>query len=231
MSLVSRARCWWRNTVMFYKKLILILKTCLSVFFKTSSEGPYLNREFWSKPFDAQTEKGNFNNFGANDKSGVDWQYTPLNTNFNETSPLPFRKTVTHICGNKYRALTCRGIQDSIGFWIPRRGFRIPGARFQILCQWNLDSGLRIPIVRGISNSLSSIPDLLQQHPSWPNLPSPTSKRNYNDCKLQPQGVTVREKSRLTSLQFERVYTGFQRKKELILKFSWSRTKFSMALL
>lgn len=73
---------------MFYKKLILILKTCLSVFFKTSSEGPYLNREFRSKPFDAQTEKGNFNNFGANDKSGVEEQYTPLNTNFNETSPL-----------------------------------------------------------------------------------------------------------------------------------------------
>ena len=33
-----------------------------------------------------------------------------------------------------------KGIQDSLGFWIPRRGFRIPGTVFQILGQWNLDS-------------------------------------------------------------------------------------------
>ena len=32
-----------------------------------------------------------------------------------------------------------KGIQDSLGFWIPRRGFRIPGTVFQILGQWNLD--------------------------------------------------------------------------------------------
>jgi len=63
------------------------------------------------------------------------------------------------------------GIQDSIGFWIPRRGFRIPGAGFQILCQWNLDSGFQIPIVRGIPDSLSCIPDLLQQYFSWPQYP------------------------------------------------------------
>ena len=35
-----------------------------------------------------------------------------------------------------------RVIQDSLGFWIPHGGFRIPGTgQFQILCQWNLDSG------------------------------------------------------------------------------------------
>ena len=28
-----------------------------NIFFETSSEGPYLGREFRSKPFDAQTEK------------------------------------------------------------------------------------------------------------------------------------------------------------------------------
>ena len=33
-----------------------------------------------------------------------------------------------------------KGIQDSLGFWIPPRGFRIPGTVFQILGQWNLDS-------------------------------------------------------------------------------------------
>ena len=33
-----------------------------------------------------------------------------------------------------------KGIQDSSGFWIPRRGFWIPGIQYQILCQWNLDA-------------------------------------------------------------------------------------------
>ena len=33
----------------------------------------------------------------------------------------------------------CKGIQDSLGFWIPRRGFRIQSTGFRILCQW--DSG------------------------------------------------------------------------------------------
>ena len=46
---------------------------------------------------------------------------------------------------------TCKGIQDSLGFWIPRNGFRIPGTGFRIRSQWNFDSGfqsfvgLRIP--------------------------------------------------------------------------------------
>ena len=35
------------------------------------------------------------------------------------------------------------GIQDSLGFWIPRHGFRIPGTGFQIPCKWNLDSGFQ----------------------------------------------------------------------------------------
>ena len=34
----------------------------------------------------------------------------------------------------------CKGIQNSLGFWIPRRGLRIPGTGFWILCQWKLDS-------------------------------------------------------------------------------------------
>ena len=33
---------------------------------------------------------------------------------------------------------------DTPGHWIPGTGFRI-------LCQWNLDYGLRIPIVNGIA--------------------------------------------------------------------------------
>ena len=43
-----------------------------------------------------------------------------------------------------------KGIQDSLGFWIPRLGFWIPGFG----CQ-----SVRIPIVGGIPDSLSCIPD------------------------------------------------------------------------
>ena len=32
---------------------------------------------------------------------------------------------------------------QSLGFWISLRGFRIPATRFQMLCAWNLDSGLQ----------------------------------------------------------------------------------------
>ena len=35
----------------------------------------------------------------------------------------------------------CKEIQDSLGFWFPRRGFLISGTGFRILCPWNLDSG------------------------------------------------------------------------------------------
>ena len=41
----------------------------------------------------------------------------------------------------------CKEIQDRLGFWFPRRGFRIPGTRFQT------------PILNGIPDSLSCIPD------------------------------------------------------------------------
>ena len=34
-------------------------------------------------------------------------------------------------------------MQDSLGFWIPRCGFLIPGIEFRIPCQWNLDSGFQ----------------------------------------------------------------------------------------
>ena len=53
----------------------------------------------------------------------------------------------------------CKGIQDILEFWIPRHGFRIPDSRY-----WNPDSlsvelGFRIPIVSGIPDSSSCIPD------------------------------------------------------------------------
>ena len=50
----------------------------------------------------------------------------------------------------------CNGIQDSLGFWIPYRGFRIPGNGFQSL---SVELGLWIPIVSGIPDSLYCIPN------------------------------------------------------------------------
>jgi len=38
-------------------------------------------------------------------------------------------------------AAPCKAIQDGLGFWIPRHGFRIPETGFWILCQLNWDSG------------------------------------------------------------------------------------------
>ena len=37
----------------------------------------------------------------------------------------------------------CKGIQNSLGFWIPHHWFRIPFTWFRILCQLNLDSGFQ----------------------------------------------------------------------------------------
>ena len=48
-----------------------------------------------------------------------------------------------------------KGIQDSLEFWIPRRGFRIQGTGFQPL---SVELGFRIPIVSGIPDSLCCIP-------------------------------------------------------------------------
>ena len=45
----------------------------------------------------------------------------------------------------------CKGIQDSLGFWIPCCGFRIPGTGFRIPAQWIPDSKKRwIPFFSGL---------------------------------------------------------------------------------
>ena len=52
-----------------------------------------------------------------------------------------------------------KGIQDSLGFWIPRPGFRIPDSRYRILeftSKHFLDSGIRTPGT-GFLNSQANI--------------------------------------------------------------------------
>ena len=60
-----------------------------------------------------------------------------------------------------------KGIQDSLGFWIPRRVFRILGTGFQYL---SVKLGFWILIIRAIPDSLSGIPD------SQPRIPDSTFK-------------------------------------------------------
>ena len=50
----------------------------------------------------------------------------------------------------------CKEIQDSLGFCILRRGFRIPTTGFQ---SFSVERGFWIPILSGITDSLHCIPD------------------------------------------------------------------------
>ena len=46
------------------------------------------------------------------------------------------------------KARPCKRIQDRLGFWIPRHGFRIPGTTYPIHPQWNLDFGFLVSKTR-----------------------------------------------------------------------------------
>ena len=59
--------------------------------------------------------------------------------------------------GKKTMIIPCKEIQDSLRFWILRRGsVQISGTGFQYL---SVELGFRIPIVSGIPDSLSCSPD------------------------------------------------------------------------
>ena len=59
--------------------------------------------------------------------------------------------------GKKTMIIPCKEIRDSLRFWILRSGsVQISGTRFQSL---SVELGFRIPIVSGIPDSLSWIPD------------------------------------------------------------------------
>ena len=68
-----------------------------------------------------------------------------------------------------------QGIQCGLVFWIPLRGFRVPGTLYWIpdLCQWNLDSGFQSSVGFWIPNP--RIPGFFP-----PPLPPP-QKTNFVD--------------------------------------------------
>ena len=72
-------------------------------------------------------------------------------------------------------------IQDSLGFWIPRCGFRIPGTGFQFL---SVELEFWIPIVSGIPDSLSCIPDSKDQESRFHQ-----QKFSYSEILIPLHGV------------------------------------------
>ena len=80
----------------------------------------------------------------------------------------------------------CKGNQDSLGFWIPCRGLRIPDTGFQSL---TVELGFWIPIFSGIPDSMSCIPDSKANDIHIPQakftrIPDSTGK-NYWDCGIR----------------------------------------------
>ena len=73
------------------------------------------------------------------------------------------------------------GIQDSLGFWNPRCGFQIPGTGFQSL---SVELGLCFPIISGIPDSLSCIPDSKPQESGF-------HKQNFPRLQI-PQAKIIR---------------------------------------
>ena len=59
--------------------------------------------------------------------------------------------------------LSPHGIQDSLVFWIPYRGFRIPGTAVRILIRLYMYSGIQSP---GIPDSTAKFPGFRNQSTS-----------------------------------------------------------------
>ena len=55
------------------------------------------------------------------------------------TPPIPTHVHIPCDCAAVSPNVKCKRIKDSLGIWIPRRGFRILGTGLRIFCQWNVD--------------------------------------------------------------------------------------------
>ena len=64
---------------------------------------------------------------------------------FKSITPNGFSSKQGDFIEQSKRVAPYKGIQDSIGFWIPRRGFRIPGTGFQAL---SAELGFWIPVAQ-----------------------------------------------------------------------------------
>ena len=104
----------------------------------------------------------------------------PLSQGLDDPPASPYLKVWIRHCS--VHLTPCKGIQDSLGFWISRRGFRIPVTGFQYL---SVELGSWIPIVSGIPDSLSSIPHSKTQDSGFHTL-------TWGDTSLLSLRVTQR---------------------------------------
>ena len=94
------------------------------------------------------------------------WKLGPKFHNFGTCSDVNYRAEWDHQLTLRTRfgkqfllvIAPCKGIQDSLGFWITCCGFRIPGTGFRIPAQWIPDSKKRwIPFFSGFNSFLRTL--------------------------------------------------------------------------
>ena len=91
---------------------------------------------------------------------------------------------VDEYVGHDTPIASCKGIQDSLGFWIPRR--RIPDSRYLSLCQWNLDSGFQSLVGFRIPCAVFRIPKPRISDPTSKTFPdSDPSSKNFTDSGIR----------------------------------------------
>ena len=75
--------------------------------------------------------------------SSTKQQFMCFSSIFVEHPPSAARKDVGNTHFKVFSITPYKEIQDSLGFWIPRCGFRIPEVLDSSFCQWNLNSGFQ----------------------------------------------------------------------------------------
>ena len=107
------------------------------------------------------------------------------------------------------RPIICEGIQDSLGFWIPRHGF--PVLDSGILCPWNLDSWVQLLVEFRIPWAVFRIPK--------PRIPILQAK-NFPHTRFRKRKVLdsgIRIPSYMGRIQFLAMPCGFSLRKHPFL--------------
>ena len=130
-----------------------------------------------------------------------------------------------------WRVAPCKGIQNILGFWIPRCGFRIPGTGFRIPAQWIPDSKKGwIPIfycfnaflcISFSCSNLAKLKDVVTMHNKfvfrfinyglnvlqfckglWYNKEGDCPHRNIAETENNKHRITVKKRSETPTSQF-----------------------------
>ena len=108
----------------------------------------------------------------------------------------------------------CKGIQESLGIWIPRHGFRILDTGFWILCQWNLghdpDSTKIQTGPTGKSGPPQKVDPVFRNFSSWTEPIHWVLDRNFRKFWLNGSRPWIPDYSRYEGSGFLELYSGFQ---------------------